>query len=198
MTDLTDITPAERQRVEALRTDFMAKLRATPEKHQRALINATAFNMLGTADAYTQRIAQTLAEQFDAQDRVVEVRQQIEEIDRLDLTAHRPGDPDFRGRMLAKRADLEQAELHEAARYVGLAERDHSTAMHEAIGDFREADAQAAKTRAKLEAIERIRAEREAADVEAHAAKIVDAERKLAQSDLRGTIVAPDGDVNGA
>ena len=47
------ITAPEKSRLAKVHADFMAKLRALPEKRQRAVIQTTAANMFGTADPYT-------------------------------------------------------------------------------------------------------------------------------------------------
>jgi hypothetical protein len=171
------ITSDEERRLAKLHADFIAKLENLPEARRNQVIKATAGNVLGTADPYTRAIARQMQDAIEINQRIREAQAEIAEIEATDLSGYRPRDPDFTGRMLARKADLEESIKADMARALTIREDDLSSARREAVAHFRDAADREAKAKAILEAADRFRAEAAARDAEARAREIVDAER---------------------
>jgi hypothetical protein len=171
------ITSAEERRLAQLHTQFVAKLQGLPENRRNQVIKATAGNVLGTADPYTRAIARQMKDVLDINQRIRDAQAEIAEIEATDLSGYRPRDPDFKGRMLARKADLEESINADMARALSIREDDLSTARQHAVVHFREADERQARAKAILDAADRFRAEAATRDAEARALEIVNAER---------------------
>jgi hypothetical protein len=105
---------------------------------------------------------------------------EIAEIDGTDLSGFRPRDRDFKGRMLARRADLQETIKVDMARALTVAQSDLGAEREKAIEHFRAAEERATKAQTILDAADRLRAEAAARDAEAKARAIVNAERMSA------------------
>jgi hypothetical protein len=178
------ITRDEERHLAQLHAAFMAKLNGLPEKRQRAVIHSTAGNVLwqdrGPVDPYTRALAKQMLEVFQINDRIGEAQAEIAQIER-EAAGHRSqGDPTYRGQLLSRKADLEESIQQGLLRTIAIREDDLRGPRTDAVKHFRAEAAQAAKSRALIEAIERARAESEAHDVATRAREIVNAERQVA------------------
>jgi hypothetical protein len=175
-----EITGDEQQRLAKLHREFIAKLQGLSEQHQKAVIKATAHNITGSTDPFTQAVAAQMQEVVDINDRIAAAKAELEQIERTDLNAYRPRDPHFKGRTLARRETLEESIKADMARALAVSESDLLAARQDAVLHFRGEDAKAAKAKAILDMRDSIRAEAEQRELEARARALVNSERLLA------------------
>lgn len=173
------ITPDEDRLLAKIHREWIDKLQALPEKQRSAVIQTTAHGMFD-ADPYTRSLAEQLQAVASANSRITAAQQEIAQIEAMDLAAHRPGRPGFRGEMLARKAELEQKVLAEIAHVTSIAQGDHARARQEAIEHFRKADAEEAKNKAINEAADRLIVEAEQREIDKRAVAIANSKR-LAQ-----------------
>jgi hypothetical protein len=180
-------TPDETARLRAARTEFAKRTQGLTPQQLRARLNAMAGtitlmhndNPVGGRDPFVASLARQTLAGMDANERIEAAQAELDQIGRTDLNGHRPRDPDFKGRVLARKHELEQAILGDMARVISIAEDNHSAAQQEAVALYRQQAAEQAKMAAIRVAAKRMEAERAAAAIEKRAAALV-AGRRLA------------------
>jgi len=179
---MNEISPAEAKRLRETRRAFEARLERTPEKHRRAVVDVTATRSIGfgpgEVDPFTSAIATQMSEAFKLQDRIEEAKAQLADVEPKTKII-RTNDPDFRGRALARKTDLETAIETDLARYVALQEDTLDFAQAKALDFFRKADAQRERAERRQEAIARAEAEAEQEEIDRFAKGVVAARRGL-------------------
>jgi hypothetical protein len=175
----TVFTAAEQSRIDQLHHSFIRKLEKLPEAQRNALIRTTAAGMelvrnrpdggqdRFAPDTYTRALAQQMLEVIQANERIKAAQDEI-----ATINAKRP---DERAALLARREELQESVQKDMIRVLAVREQDLSSAREEAMLDFRKAEAEAAKGKAVLEAVDRLRAEAATDDVERRARAIVNA-----------------------
>ena len=184
------IIPEDRRIAEARRA-FMARLNATPEKHRRAVVEATAVKPIGFGagqiDPYTAALAANMRESFAIQDRVQAAKQELAEVARqeralADRKASYPTayiDPNFRARLLTRKADLEATIENGVERYAALKDDSLDDAKTQATAVFDEADAHREREANRREALARAETAAEQEELNRWAADQVAARRSM-------------------
>lgn len=179
---IPNFAPDEEARLRKTRDAFLAKMNALPEKHRVAYLNVTAHRAPGLgpdqADPYVQAMASQTLEGFKIQDRMKAARERLDEISRMDLKVYKPRDPQWAGKVLMEKQQLEESLDHDTVRFMGLREDTHERARREAVELYRLDAERQRKAAALTDAIARAEAAAEGSAVERRAAEIVASRRK--------------------
>jgi hypothetical protein len=126
------------------------------------------------SDPLTRALAQQVVDFEGIRDRIDSTQKEIEEIDRDVATGgYRPRDPDWKGRALTRKADLERELKMEHARALDLREDPLSRAEAEFAEHFRAERAAEVRNARIRDAVARKEAEADQADIDALADRIV-------------------------
>jgi hypothetical protein len=175
-----NITPNDRQAIITTRAKFRQMMNGlTPQQQSdRARVIAGGIRR-------TDPLTRALAEQFVTFERIrdgIEAKQK--ELDQIELDVarggHRPRDPDWKGRALTRKADLEKEINMDHAHALALREDPLSRAEAEFVDHSRAQQAAEVRNQRISEAVERKAAEADQADVDALADRII-AGRRIEQ-----------------
>jgi hypothetical protein len=172
-----EITPQERAKMQLVRNEFVKMMnRLTPQQQSdRAQVIASGIRR---ADPLTRALAEQFVKFERIRDGITAKEKQIEEIERDVATGgYRPRDPEWKGRALTRKADLETEIKMDHARAFALREDPLRKPEREAVEQFRAEQAAAARNERINEAVARKTAEAEQADIDALADRIVSGRR---------------------
>ena len=171
------ISPNDRADIAATRRAFIGMMQKLTPKQQsdRAQVIASGIRR---ADPLTRALAQQLVDVEKVRSAITAKERELAQIEQeVAQGGHRPRDPDWKGRLLARKSDLERGIKIDHAHGLALMEDPLTSAEREAAELFREQRAAAAKTQRIQEAVARKTAEADEADIDALADSIVSARR---------------------
>lgn len=176
---MNDITPAERQQLAAVRQQFNERMEGLTPRLQlaRARSIATLDIEDRETDALTKALARQAVDLAAIRDKMAAIKAELAEIDATNLNGYRPADPHFKGRVLARKDELEREFASEALRAQWVAEQSFTSAEAEAVAEFRAADAERQYNAKLADAIKRQEQAQKDQAIEDQAASIVRSRR---------------------
>ena len=183
---MDNFTDTDRADLKAAKDGFLKMMNGLTPDQQLARAEVIAGG-IREADPLTRAMAKQMVEANRLNGRVEAFKKEIVSIDAMDLNAYRPRDPDFKGRMLARRRDAEQQLQQDVARIVALHEEGLGSAQLKAVAHFRDLRRHNDRQTRIAEAIARKQAERDQAEIDAIADGIVNGGRfKIGKSGSAG------------
>jgi hypothetical protein len=171
--DTGPLTREDEKALEAARANFHAMMAPLTPTQRSNRAHALAAG-LRTTDPLTRALARQIVDAEKLSNGINAKREELQYLEsQVRRGGHRPADPNWKGRFLTRKAELEDELALDHARLVGLAEDPLTGAIRDAVFHFRDERAAQAKRTRLLEAVERQRAQAEQDKIEAQAAMIV-------------------------
>jgi hypothetical protein len=168
-----NVTDEDEARLRAARQKFVADMKRLTPKQQMARAAVIA-NGIRQSDPYQRALAQQMIDVAKGNERIEAAKAEIADIEaQVNRGGYRPKDPDWRGRLLTRREDLETEIQTNMMRQMTIAEDDLASAKRKAIREFRQRATREDRQQRIAEAVERKTAEAEQAAIEARADEIV-------------------------
>lgn len=163
-TDKADLAAAQR--------NFARMMKGlTPEQQiTRAEVIASGMR---NADPLTRALAKQVAEANRLNGLVEAAKKEIAQIDAIDVNSYRPREPDFKGKMLARRKDAEEQMMRDVAAIIAISEDKMEGAQRKAVEYFRQLRQRDSRQAKIAQAVARKKVEREHEEIDDIAEKIV-------------------------